>query len=103
MQMPLFVVVFIAVVSRISLSTTTAKALDSCAIANGIQFLYHRDYVTTTFSSSCSIITVAPNDGQQKQSIARRSKKPGKIVTPEEAAEKKQERLKKQGEEPLKT
>ena len=75
MPMPVFVVVSILVLSRIFLSTTTAKALDYCAISGGIQFLHHREYMTATFSTSFSIMTLASNDVQQKQTIARRSKK----------------------------
>ena len=83
----------ILVLSCIFLLTTTSKALYSCAISGGIQFSYHRDYMTMTFSTSFSIMALASNDGQEKQSIARRSKKPGKIVTPEAIEEKEQERL----------
>ena len=91
--MPAFVAVSILVLSCIFLLTTTSKALYSCAISGGIQFSYHRDYMTMTFSTSFSIMALASNDGQEKQSIARRSKKPGKIVTPEAIEEKEQERL----------
>jgi hypothetical protein len=78
MSMRVFVVVSVLVLSCIFLSTTRY---------GGIQFSYH-PYVTT---ASASIMTVVSNYAGQKQSIARSSKKPPKIVTPEEAEEKKQE------------
>jgi flagellar biosynthesis GTPase FlhF len=95
MSMRLFVFVSVLVNSCIVLSTTTAKALDSCAISGGIQFSY-QDYVTV---SAASIMTVAArNDGRQSKAKQSKKKKPAKIATPEEVEEKKQERLRKQRE-----
>jgi hypothetical protein len=95
MAMRLFVFVSVLVNSCIFLSTTTAKALDSCAISGGIQFSY-QDYVSV---SAASIMTVAArNDGGQSKAKLSKKKKPAKIASPEEVEEKKQERLKKKRE-----
>ncbi len=98
MPMPAFVAVSILVLSCIFSLTTTTKALDSRATSGGIEFSYHRNYLTASLSASLSIMTLAPNDGSQSKATKHSKKKAPKIVTPEAREEKKQERLKKQRE-----